>query len=91
MCFGQKKVKTQQQQNKKSNIKTLAAAGHCTRDLLQPKRMRYHCTTESTDSIDCSQAILLFRRNGSKRKQTKPKLRARHFQQIHFFCHILHA
>jgi len=26
MCFGQK-VKTQQQQNKKSNIKTLAGAG----------------------------------------------------------------
>jgi len=26
MCFG-KKVKTQQQQNKKSNIKTLAGAG----------------------------------------------------------------
>ena len=24
---------------------------------LAPKRMRYHCTTESTESIDCSQAI----------------------------------
>ena len=54
--FGQK-LKTQQQQNKKSNIKTHAWAGDWTRDLLHPKRMRYHCTTESTESIDCSQAI----------------------------------
>ena len=52
-----KKVKTQQQQNKQSNEKTLAGAGDWTRDLLHPKRMRYHCTTESTESIDCSQAI----------------------------------
>ena len=56
MCFGQK-VKTQQQQNKKLNIKTLAGAGNLTRDLLHPKRMRYHCTTESTERFDCSQAI----------------------------------
>ena len=35
MCFGQK-VKTQQQQNKKSNIKTLAGAGDWTRVLLHP-------------------------------------------------------
>jgi len=27
MCFWTKKVKTQQQQNKKSNLKTLAGAG----------------------------------------------------------------
>ena len=66
--FLDKKVKTQQQQNKKSNIKTLVGAGDWTWDLLHPKRMRYHCTTESTESIDCSQAIYLFRRNGSKRK-----------------------
>jgi len=64
--FLDKKEKTQQQQNKKSNLKTFAGAGDCTRDLLHPKRMRYHCTTESTESIDCSQAM--FRRNGSKRK-----------------------
>ena len=51
-----KPVKTQQQQNKKSNMKTLAGAGDWTRVLLHPKRMRYHCTTESTESIDCSQA-----------------------------------
>jgi len=38
--FLDKKVKTQQQQNKKSNIKTLAVAGDWTRDLLHPKRMR---------------------------------------------------
>jgi len=56
MYFGQN-LKPQQQQNKKSNIKTLAGAGNCTRDLLHPKRMGYHCTTESTESIDCSQAI----------------------------------
>jgi len=50
-----KKVKTQQQQNKTS--KTLAGAGDWTRDIMHPKRMRYHWTTESTESIDCSQAI----------------------------------
>jgi len=55
MCFEQK-VKTQQQQNKKSNIKTLAGGGDWTRDLLHPKRMRDHCTTKSTKSIDCCQA-----------------------------------
>ena len=38
--FLDKKVKTQQQQYKKSNIKTLAGAGDLTRDLLHPKRMR---------------------------------------------------
>ena len=48
--FLDQKVKTQQQQNKKSNIKTLAGAGDWTRDLLHPKRMRFHCTTESTES-----------------------------------------
>jgi len=50
--FYRQKVKTQQQQNRKSNIKTLAGAGNRTRDFLHPKRMRYHCTTESTESID---------------------------------------
>jgi len=53
-----KKVKTQQQQNKKKiKHKTFAGAGDWTRDLLHPKRVRYHCITESTESIDCSQAI----------------------------------
>jgi len=47
------KVKTQQQQNKKSNLKTLGGAGNCTGDLLHQKRMRYHCTTESSESIAC--------------------------------------
>ena len=55
--FFDKKIKTQQQQNKKSNIKTVAGAGNWTRDILHPKRMRYHCTTESTENIYCSQAI----------------------------------
>jgi len=45
MCFGTKR-KTQQQQNKKSDIKTVAGAGNLTRDNLHPKQMRYHCTTE---------------------------------------------
>jgi len=52
-----KNVKSQQQQNKISNITTLAGARDWTRNLLHPKRMRYHCTTESTENIDCSQAI----------------------------------
>ena len=56
MLFFDKKVKTQQQQNKKSNIKTLAGTRNWTRDLSPPKRMRYHCATESTDSKDLRQA-----------------------------------
>jgi len=57
MCFGHKVKQQQQQQNKESNIKTLVGAVDWTRDLLHPKRMRYQCTTESTESIDSSQAI----------------------------------
>jgi len=63
--FGQNKTKQQQQQqqNKKSNItfpfisliEPLPEPG--SRDISHPKRMRYHCTTKSTESIDCSQAI----------------------------------
>jgi len=57
------------QSKKKSNIKTLVGAGNWTREISNPKRMRYLCTTESTESNDCnSQAILPFRRYGSKRK-----------------------
>jgi len=56
--FLDKKVKTQQRQNKKkSNIKTLAWAGNWTKDISHQKRMRYLCSTESTESNDCSQAI----------------------------------
>ena len=46
-CVSGQKVKTQQQQNKTSNIKKLAGAKNWTRDLSHPKRMRYLCTTES--------------------------------------------
>ena len=56
--FLDKKGKTQQQQqNKNSNIKTLAWTGNWPRDLSHPERMRYLCTTESTESIDFSQAF----------------------------------
>ena len=41
----------------KSNIKTIARAGNLTRDLLHSRRMCYHCTTMSTENIDCCQAI----------------------------------
>ena len=58
MCFWTKKWNTQQQQNKKSNLKPLLEPG------IEPGTSR---TTESTESNDCSQAISLFRRNGSKR------------------------
>ena len=64
--FGQN-VKTQEQQNKITNIKyqikyhikikTLAGAGHWTWVLSHPKRMRYIYTTESTENIVCSQVI----------------------------------
>ena len=53
--FLDKKVKTQQQQNKKSNIKKpMSEPG------IEPgtfKRKRYHCTTEFTDSIHYTQAM----------------------------------
>ena len=55
--FLDKKVKTQPQQNKKSNLETHDGARNWTRDLMHPKRILYHCTTESTETIDCSQAI----------------------------------
>ena len=54
LLFLLQKVKTQQQN---LNIKTLAGARIWTRDLLHPKRMRYICTTESTENVDCGQAI----------------------------------
>jgi len=86
MCFFDKKVKTQQQQNKKSNIKTLAGSGDWTRDLLHPKRMRYQSTTELTDSINCSQAIYLLDamgRNVNKQSQIcAPDI----FNKCIFFC-----
>jgi len=89
MCFFDKKVKTQQQQSKKWNIKTLAESGDWTRELLHPKRMRYHCTTESTDGIDCSKVILLFRRNGSKRKKKQSEICGPDiFNKCIFFCNI---
>jgi len=65
--FLDKKVKTQQQQNTTSNIKTLAGARDWTRDLLHPKRMRYHCTTESTENeLNCFDAM---DRNVNKQSQ----------------------
>jgi len=59
MCFWPKKQQQQHHNKKPKKIKhkTLAGAGDLTRDILHLKRMRYHCTTESTESIDCSQAI----------------------------------
>jgi len=58
ICFWTKKIKTYQQQNKKFKPKkNLAGARNWTENLLHPKRMRYHCTTESTENIDCCPAI----------------------------------
>jgi len=44
------KVKTQQ--NKKIKQKNVGGARNLTRDFSHLKRMRYLCTTESTESID---------------------------------------
>jgi len=66
--FQTKRKKTQQQQMKKTSNQTPAEAGNLIRDRLHPKRMHCHSTTESTESIDCSQAFKMFRRNRSKRK-----------------------
>jgi len=53
-----KKVKTQQQQNKKiKHKKTLVGDENWTQDLSHTKQMRYLCTMKSTESIDCSQAM----------------------------------
>jgi len=52
-----KKVKPQQQQKTKSNIKILAKAGNRTWDLLPQRRMLYLSATESTERLDLSQAI----------------------------------
>ena len=53
-----KKVKTQQQQNRTSNIKTLAGSGNWTRDISHPKQVRYLWTTESAESNDYRQCFL---------------------------------
>ena len=42
MCFGQK-GKNSTTTKQKIKIKTLTTAGNRTRDILHPKRMRYHC------------------------------------------------
>jgi len=52
-AFIDKKYKHNNNKTKKYNIKTVAGTGNWTRYLLQPMRMRYHCTTESTESNDC--------------------------------------
>ena len=49
--FMDKLWKHNNNETKISNLKTLAGAGNWTRDLLHPKRMRYHCPTESTERI----------------------------------------
>ena len=63
-----KKIKTPEQQNRKSNIKILARSGNRTWDLSQPSRMCYLWTTQSFVSMDSCQAFKLFQRNGPKRK-----------------------
>jgi len=56
---------------------------------LAPHLMRNLWTTKTTERIDCSQAIELFRYNGAKHKTTKPNLRATLFQQSSFFGNIV--
>ena len=63
-----KKVKTQQQQNKNSNIKIIAGAWNRTRHPFHRSRVRYLWTTESTQSSDCSQASWQFQHSVSKHK-----------------------
>jgi len=45
--------------NNKTKVKhkNPCRAGNWTRNLMHSKRMRYHCTTEVSESIDFSQAI----------------------------------
>jgi len=88
--FGQK-MKTQQQQNKKANIKILARAGIWTLDLSHRSLTHqaftfslkcYLSATSSSQHIDWSPAIELFQCNGSKHNQTKPDFWATLFQQL---------
>jgi len=55
--FWTKSINTTTTKQKKSNIKTLCRGRELNPGPLAPKRMRYRCTTESTKTIDCSQAI----------------------------------
>ena len=52
LCVLHKNVKTQQQQNKKANIKNIARGGNWTRDLSHPSRVRYLYTRESTEYVN---------------------------------------
>ena len=56
--FLDKKVKTQQQQNKNNlTLKPLPETGISAGPLAPKANAFYLCTTESTESKDCSQAI----------------------------------
>jgi len=68
VVLDKKSKNTTTTKQKYQTLKPLPEQGIEPRDLSRPKRMRYFCTTESTESNDCSQAIYLFRGNGSKRK-----------------------
>ena len=86
MCFWTT-TKAQQQQNKKSNIKTPAGAAVWIGDLLHPKQMPYHCTAQSTKSIDCNQAIWLIAMGQNVNKQSQicgPDI----FNKYICFCNI---
>jgi len=77
-------VKSQPQQNKKANIQFLTRARPRMRNILHRSLERYLSATESSERIDCSEAIYLFQRNGLIHKRTQPCLPATRFQQSHF-------
>ena len=60
LLFFYKKVKPKQQQN--------------IRDLRHRSRMRYPRTTETTETINCAQAIKVINPLGGNIKQTKPNV-----------------
>jgi len=80
--FFWQKVKTQQQQNKKSNIKTLATAKNWTRDLLHTKRLSFHwiCKSIVVKLFNCFNPIS---RNVNKQSAM---CGAHSFTKL--FCHI---
>jgi len=53
MCFGQNKVKTQQQQTKGATTPILAKSGNANQDLSIRSLTCYLYTTETTKRIDC--------------------------------------
>jgi len=82
------KVKTEQQQNKKSYMKTHARAGKWTQDFSHLKLMHYLCTTESTESNEFSKLFNCFDAMGRNVYKWSRICGPLIFIKFIFFCNI---